>query len=74
MIPQQPLPKGKQMSPRRPSQREYILSICAERGLVGRDAETAVDAYLSGHEYDADGGRVTAILKAFIDESGRARK
>jgi hypothetical protein len=59
------------VSPRRPSQREYILSICAERGLVGRDAETAVDAYLAGHEDDADGGRVKAILKAFVDENGR---
>ena len=52
------------MSPRQPTQRERILAVCAERGLVGRDAETAVDSYLAGHIYSADGGRVRAILEA----------
>ena len=59
------------MSPRPASQREYILSIVSERGLVGLDAETAVDAYLatpSGAAHGADSIRVDAILKAWIAE------
>lgn len=50
--------------------REYILHLCAERGLVGRDAETAVDAYLAtpeGQPQGADGMRVASILQWAAD-------
>lgn len=62
------------VSPRPVSKREYILSIVAERGLVGGDAETAVDAYLAtppGAAHGADSIRVDAILKALIAEKSQ---
>ena len=55
-----------------PSLREYILSLCAERGLLGADAETAVDAYLAtpeGHPQGADGIRVAAILGSHFENA-----
>lgn len=59
------------MSPKPVSQREYILAIVAERGLVGGDAETAVDAYLAtppGAAHGADSIRVDVMLKAWVAE------
>lgn len=49
--------------------RNERLAILAAHGLIGRDAETALDAYEStpvGEPYGADAIRVHSVLRAAL--------